>query len=236
MRDSEGMNALQEATEGRLEAHTTMRTLIGVDRDGLYRSAIDLLGRLRFEGNRATLAHVEAGLSVAGNPGPMVYDYDTAKEIEAALRMSCRTLLEDAAHAATAASLGDDPKTEYIVGHTSSALMDLADKERADLVAIGSRGHGVAESIFLGSVGRAFAIGAHQSFLVARGEAKTRGPVRAVFATDGSEYADRCFARLLDMDPQGLAHVTVVTAFDPSKERPVRGHRRLRRSHPLLGS
>lgn len=218
LRESEGMNALQEKPEGTLEAPATMRTLIGVDGEGLYRSAIDLVGRLRFAGNRATLAHVEAAVGFVGNPGPMVYDYRSASEIEGVLRTVGRGLLEEASDAARAAGLGDLPKTAYAVGGASATLLDLADKERADLVAIGSHGRGPTQSFFLGSVGRAFAIGAHQSFLIARGEPKTHGPVRAVFATDGSEYADRCFARLLDMDPQGLSHVTIVTATDPSKE------------------
>ncbi len=218
LRDSEGMNALQEKPEGTREARATMRTLIGVDGDGLYRSAVDLVGRLRFAGNEATLAHVESAVGLMGNPGPMVYDYRTAAEIEGTLRTVGRTLLEEASHAASAAGLGDEPKTAYAVGGASATLLDLADKERTDLVAIGSHGRGPTESFFLGSVGRAFAIGAHQSFLIARGEPKTKGPVRAVFASDGSEYADRCFARLLDMDPQGLERVTVVTATDATKE------------------
>ena len=212
------MNALRQQREGTLEGLTTMRTLIGVDGDGLYRSAIDLVGRLRFAGNRATLAHVEAGISLEGNPGPMVYDYKTADEIEQSLRVAGKGLLEEASQAASVAGLGESPNTEYIVGHASAALMDLAEEDRIDLVAIGSHGRGPTESFFLGSVGRAFAIGGRPSFLVARGEPKAQGPVRAVFATDHSEYADRCFARLLDMDPQGLERVTIVTVRDATKE------------------
>ncbi len=212
------MNALGEPALGTVQSQKTMRTLVGVDGEGLYRSAIDLLSRLRFSGNRATLAHVEAATGVVGNPGPMVYDFRSAAEIDDVLHTVGRRWLEEASVAAKTAGLGDAPKTAYIIGNASATLLDLADKERADLVAIGSHGRGPTESFFLGSVGRAFAIGAHQSFLIARGQTESNGPVRAVFATDASEYADRCFARLLDMDPQGLAHVTIVTALDPSIE------------------
>lgn len=218
MDDPDDMEVMQSLVSEIEPSSATMRTLVGVEGDGFYGAAIDLLGRLRFAGNRLTLAHIAARVSVEGNPGTMVYDYKSVTEIEQNLRTAGEHQLDEAGRRARTAGFADDSKTEYIVGNTSAELLDLADKARADLVAIGSRGQGAAESFFLGSVGRAFAIGSHQSYLVARGEPKTKGPVRAVFATDQSVYADRCFARLLDMNPQGLAHVTVVTAMDPSKE------------------
>ncbi len=198
------------------ETPPTMRTLIGVDADGLYRPAIDLLRRLKFAGNRATLAHFDSVMTPLGGPGPIVYDFSDSVEVQESLKTVGESLLEASSKAAEAAGLGESPKTVYALGNSSDSLLNLADDERADLVAIGSRRQGPLECFFLGSVGRALAIGAHQSFLIARGPIKTEGPVRAVFATDHSEYANRCFARLLDMDPKGLEHVTIVTATESS--------------------
>jgi nucleotide-binding universal stress UspA family protein len=196
------------------ETPPTMRTLIGVDADGLYRSAIDLLGRLGFAGNQATLAHFDSTITPVGVP--IVYDFADSAEVQERIKDLGENLLEASANSARAAGLGEFPTTIYALGNSSSSLLDLADTDRADLVAIGSRKHGALESFFLGSVGRALAIGAHQSFLIARGVRKAEGPVRAIFATDHSDYAKRCFNRLLDMNPKGLEHVTIVTATESS--------------------
>lgn len=215
--NAKGMQILQESKpDPSISTAPTMRTLIGVDSEGLYRSAVDLLGRLKFAGNRATLAHFDSVITPVGGPGPIVYDFADSVEIQETLESAGAALLEESSDAAKAAGLGESPKTVYALGNSSDSLLELADAERADLVAIGSRKHGPLECFFLGSVGRALAIGAKQSFLIARGPRKTEGPVRAIFATDHSDYANRCFARLLDMDPRGLEHVTIVTATESS--------------------
>ncbi|CAN5602986.1 universal stress protein [soil metagenome] len=192
-----------------------MRTLVGIDGQEHYRSALDLLSRLEFEDNRLTLVHVD----------PLVTDYGiypvvpmvlNEVEIEEAITEAAKGLLKTASLAAKGSGLGD-VETVYATGSSSATIMRMADERHDDLVAIGARPHGALESFFLGSVGRALAIGGHQSFLVARGVLKTHGPMRALFATDGSDYADRCFARLLAMDPRGIAHVSVVTAMESNK-------------------
>lgn len=191
-----------------------MRTLVGVDAAGLYRPALNLLGRLRFAGNETTLIHVDPPVGAQFTPAPLVYEYETAEEIATTLRNAGTKLLEVAEDEARAAGMGEQTGRVYAVGSLSSRLLEEAEARRADLIAIGSELRGPLRSIFLGSVGRALAIGAPCPFLVARGEVKEKGSVRAVFATDHSEYADRCFARLLDMTPQGLKRVTIVTATE----------------------
>lgn len=190
-----------------------MRTLVGIDSDRLYGSALTLVGRLRFADNEVTLAHVGTPAAPILAPGPTVYPFYDKAAIEAATRRVAAELLEEARDVANASGLGGQIETVYAVGNSSTVLTNLADERRMDLVAVGSGRRGALESFFLGSVGRALAIGARQSFLVAKGDSRS-GPVRAVFATDHSEYANRCFARLLQMAPQGLAHVTIVTAIE----------------------
>jgi nucleotide-binding universal stress UspA family protein len=192
----------------------TMRTLVGIDGEGLYEPALRLLGRLGFAGNELTLAHVEPPVGTQLMAAPIVYDYETTAELEGTLRTVGQRWLDEASDQTRRAGLGEQPKTEYLLGNPAAVLMETADRERSDLVALGSKHHGPLECFLLGSVGRAFAIGGRQSFLIARGEPKSSGKVRAVFATDHSEYANRCFARLMDMNPQGLGHVTIVTATE----------------------
>jgi nucleotide-binding universal stress UspA family protein len=70
-------------------------------------------------------------------------------------------------------------------GHPGSAIVTEAREMTADLVVVGSRGHGTIESMLLGSVSRHVASHAECSVLVARSPR-----LRSVlFATDGSESA-----------------------------------------------
>lgn len=190
-----------------------MKTLVGIDGQGHYPAALDLLGRLRFAENAPVLVHVEPPIVGPLAGSPVLYDVPVA--MERAISAAGHALLEGAADMARGLGLGEGVETVYTVGSSSAELMRLAEERRADLVAIGSGRRGPLGSFFLGSVGRALAVHGGSSFLVARGERK-EGPLRAVFATDHSEYANRCFARLLDMNPKGLERVTVVTATESS--------------------
>jgi nucleotide-binding universal stress UspA family protein len=91
--------------------------------------------------------------------------------------------------------------------------MHHADEIDARLIAVAGTRKGVLRAFFLGSVARALVTGAHQSVLVAKGEIAAEGPVRAVFATDHSEYANRCLQELLALAPRGLSHLTVITCY-----------------------
>lgn len=212
------MNALQPLAPEAPSNAATMTTLVGVDQSRLYGSALTLLGRLRFAENDVTLAHVGSPIGPRLDPSNMIYDYYDAAGLEETSRSAGKVLLDEASDVAAASGLGSRVESLYRVGSTSQTLMDLADGGKYDLVAIGSKRHGAMESFFLGSVGRALAIGAHQSFLISRSDANRTKPARAVFATDHSEYANRCFARLLAMNPQGLEHVTVVTAMESTMD------------------
>lgn len=217
------MNETSNERSDSTHPNARMRTLVGIDGDGLYAAALDLLGRLRFAENEVSLVHVEPPIGPMPIPAPIVYDFETASELEGTLRTIGRRTLEEASERAKAAGLGDAHKTEYLVGNTAASLMEKADRDRSDLVAIGSKHHGAMECFLLGSVGRALAIGARQSFLIARGNSRPGGKVRAVFATDHSEYANRCFSRLLDMSPDGLGQVTIVTATESTLEMAIHG-------------
>jgi len=82
-----------------------------------------------------------------------------------------------------------DRKVERVVldGHPGPAIVDEAREMNADLVVVGSRGHGTIESMLLGSVSRHVASHASCSVLVAR-----RSQIRSVLlATDGAADARR---------------------------------------------
>jgi nucleotide-binding universal stress UspA family protein len=190
-----------------------MKILIGIDPEEQYRDALALLARLRFAQAGIVLAHAqEPILSPLFAASEMLYYGDNG--LEAKLREAGTRLLRDAEYEARSFGLDVGLETFYQVGSKAGVLMDLATDRGLDLVAIGSGKKGALESFFTGSVGRALAADCEQSFLVARGDRERRGPVRTVFATDLSDYSDRCLDRFIDMAPEGVGEITVLTATE----------------------
>jgi nucleotide-binding universal stress UspA family protein len=91
----------------------------------------------------------------------------------------------------------------------AKGLVDAALVEGAELVAVGSRGISPIKAMVIGSVGRGLMANCPRSLLIAKGDVGD-GPVRAVFAYDGSSYADKCLELLIELRPRGLAFVRVV--------------------------
>ena len=83
---------------------------------------------------------------------------------------------------------GPDRSVESAVlrGRAGTAIVDEAEAFSADLVVVGSRGHGGIASLILGSVSGEVVDRAPCPILIARGSAVTR----VVFATDGSASAE----------------------------------------------
>lgn len=187
-----------------------MKIVVGVDPGGLYREAIHLLGRLKFVDAQIVLAHVRPPILTPAFAGALPAP---TEQQDRAAHESSEHLLEDA-ESATRSRVGESVTTVSLEGSAPREIMELAETERADLVAVGSRRQGTLGSVILGSTGRALAIGAAESFLVARGGISAEGNVRAIFATDHSPYADRCLDELLRLDPQGIAELQIVFAAD----------------------
>ena len=83
-------------------------------------------------------------------------------------------------------SPGRTVEGEVLRGRVASAIIDDARESRADLLVIGSRGHGTIASLLLGSVSSEVVDHVHCPVLVAR----TTNLTSVVFATDGSPSAE----------------------------------------------
>ncbi|MFK9866764.1 hypothetical protein ACJENL_26800, partial [Escherichia coli] len=90
-----------------------------------------------------------------------------------------------------------------------------ATTSKADIIGVASLLRGPLDSFVYGSVSRALAIGAIQSVLIAKGEIKKDGPIKAVFAVDHSAYCNACINRFLSYPIHGIESILLVTAFDP---------------------
>lgn len=91
--------------------------------------------------------------------------------------------------------------TAVTTGHPADAILDVAAQSDADLIVLGARGTKGIPSFLLGSVSRAVAISSTRPVLVVRPSQRTGpGPVKVLFATDGSDCAMET-GRLLSLMP-----------------------------------
>jgi len=97
----------------------------------------------------------------------------------------------------------------------ADGLLSLAKETSASLIAIQSHQWGIVKSALLGSVGRSLTINSDRSVLVAKHNVSAEGPLKAVFAFDGSEYANRCIDLLGALQPQGFSEVVIVIVDRP---------------------
>ena len=124
----------------------------GVDGSADSRAALKVAAQFAERlGSRLVLAHVAepvhvayaAGYPLGGFSGSMTAAHEAESEEEAAAR-----LLEG-----VAADAGlSDAERRVTIGDPAEQLADLAEKEDADLIVVGSRGRGAVKAVFLGSV------------------------------------------------------------------------------------
>lgn len=185
-----------------------MKILVGIDTAGIYRPVIKLLGRLGFDGAEVTLAHSVDVLY----PVPMYGVAEAAMGVDFVENMT--KIGEEALQEAVDLACLNKLKAEVALleGAAGPALIEFAERNHFDLIAIHSERKGQLSSLFLGSVARGLAIGAHHSVLISKGDVPSGGPLKAVFATDHSAYAHRALDAFIELKPKGIGSVHVVSA------------------------
>lgn len=186
-----------------------MKILIGVDTRCTYKAALHLCERLRFPNPSWELVHAVQPVFTFGGYRSAV---ETAHSIEFAKlsQHAGQMAIERAATEATEHGL--QVEHALLTGNAAESMMQFADENAVDLIAVHSEQKGRLGSFFLGSIGRGLAISAEQSVLISKGDVLPTGPVRAVFATDHSPYAQCALKQLLQMAPTGLKSIHVLTA------------------------
>lgn len=192
-----------------------MKAIVGVDAQGVYKPAIQLLGRFQFENPFTTLAHFVSTVPPfvpmeAGESAVIVADYMKIME------NAGRTALDFAREEACVRDL--HPKCVLKSGSPADGLSQMALESRADLVAVRAERGSLWSTSFLGSVSRGLAIGCHSSLLVAKGPIKEGLPLKVVLATDHSAASDRWISKFLSWRPKGISEIHVVTAYELSDE------------------
>jgi nucleotide-binding universal stress UspA family protein len=140
------------------------RIVIAYDGSEGSREALEKGAELaRTTGAVATLVYVRhTPLPIVGDP---FYERALSRELRRG-----RDVLEEAA--AVMADAGVAAETELLEGDVAEQIVDLARLRGADVIVVGSRGHGAIAETFLGSVSQALVHGADRPVLVAKRRAR----------------------------------------------------------------
>jgi nucleotide-binding universal stress UspA family protein len=186
-----------------------MKAVVGVGFTTHCLSGVDIFARLKFPDSEAVLVHAvepvlpDGGFMAPGALGPIA-------EIQEQRKEDGEKKLAEIAADLTARGIPN--RSVVTFGRAAHQITETAKEERADLIIAGSDQKGALENFLMGSVTRALVVEAQRSILVGKRTATSEGGVSAVFATDHSEYADKCLDLLVRLAPAGLERVLVVCA------------------------
>jgi nucleotide-binding universal stress UspA family protein len=161
-----------------------MKVLIAVDGSDYSRMAIEFIASRRtlLESN-PDLEVLHVRLPVPANParvvGNKVVRAYYAEEAEKILKPARVRLLK----------AGFSPKVRYAIGHPATEIGTTAEKNKADLVVLGSHGHTALAGMLFGSVTNEVLVRTKRAMLIVRGKAKSYpDSLRVGIAVDGSRY------------------------------------------------
>ncbi len=186
-----------------------MRVLVATDGSECAGVAVDLVAAITWP--PGSIIHaveaVASGLAVFGGPWPPLPPVDTATFDDASHRQAEKNL---GVVRAKLAGLGRSVETSVASGRAADVIVALAEQTSADVIVVGSRGHGTLESMLLGSVSAEVVDRAHVPVLVARGSELGR----VVYAWDGSTCAERAAHVLTDWGIFPSSEVHVISVAD----------------------
>jgi nucleotide-binding universal stress UspA family protein len=186
-----------------------MRVLIAIDGSEPASIAVDLVANAAWPpGTEIVVAKaVVTGPDLFGGPWPALATFQ-ADQIEAELRDQARRTV--AAARERLERPGQTVEAVVLPGRPATAIVDKARAMRADLIVVGSLGHGTIESMLVGSVSAEVVDYAAGPVLVARG----RRIERVVLAWDGSDGARRAADLLRTWPILAGSAVRVVSVAD----------------------
>jgi nucleotide-binding universal stress UspA family protein len=186
-----------------------MRVLVAIDGSPAAGLAVDLVAGIGWPvvTSIRVVEAVEMGQALWDGTWPAAALIQ-ADRLEADLTQAAVDVVEQARARLDRPDL--DVSVEILRGRPGNAIVDAASSWRADLVVVGSRGHGTIESMVLGSVSEEVVDHATAPVLVARG----RSIGRVVLAWDGSACAQVAANLLKEWPIFAGSSVRVVSVAD----------------------
>ncbi|MBP9707830.1 MAG: universal stress protein [Oligoflexales bacterium] len=187
-----------------------MKIVLGLDSLERAKDISSVVQGLNFEKSELELVHIlerldETNLPMQGAQIDLVNQYIKMQEEEAkAFLAEGQTALMEKGLAV---------KTKLLSGFTANRIIAHAQESKADLLVVGSSGKGRIKEVLIGSVGRKALSSAKCSVLIAKKPFDTKRPMNVVFATDHSDYANRCVDKFLSWNPKGIGRTVVATIY-----------------------
>jgi nucleotide-binding universal stress UspA family protein len=184
-----------------------MRVIVAFDGSAAATDAVSLVNSIAWPNDSVlrVITVIEPTLSMAG---PLYRGAALAPEVDEAITAYTHDTLRSVVERLRAP--GRAVEGEVLRGRVASAIIDDARDFRADLVVVGSRGHGTIATLLLGSVSSEVVDHAPCPVLVAR----TTDLTRVVFATDGSPSAQGAELILTDWPVFEGLPIRVVSVAD----------------------
>jgi nucleotide-binding universal stress UspA family protein len=187
---------------------SAMNVLLAIDGSEAAGLALDFVADVSWPAGTDILVAeaIETGAGLFGGPWPALAMVQTDR-IEAEIRNQADQTVQEARE--RLARPGLSVEAVVLRGRPATAIVGRAREMHADVVVVGSRGHGTIESMLLGSVSAEVVDRAPTPVLVARG----RGVEQIVLGWDGSSCARRA-AALLSWPIFADSRVRVVSVAD----------------------
>ena len=188
-----------------------MKTVVGIDDFENNTGLLKLLTNLNFRANKAHFVHALIRTRRYG------WELPQGGMIEKAIKSQEQESMQ-AFKEQFASHLKNNSKNicKVLKGYSvAEELMSYADKERADLIAVHTTKSGRLNSFTAGRVTKKLLLGAKQSILVSRNENNKTKPLTVVFATDHSDYANKCLRKFIKFAPEGIKRLIVLSVYQP---------------------
>ncbi len=194
-----------------------MKVLLATDGSESSEGAARFLARFRFTpADEITVLHVVPGVPFrhAGEPYSAAL-MQLGEEIAPGIIDATAGMLK---------GLRATISTAVTTGHPADAILDVAAQSGSDLIILGQRGRKAAGRLHLGSVARAVAIASSRAVLVVKPpREESAGPIKTLFATDGSECTRETETLLLSLPfPEDAAMTAVYVSPSTYMEVPDR--------------
>lgn len=201
-----------------------MKIVIAINNLEHGRALTRFVRRLHFSEAELHLIWVLPPLTVS----PWDISGGTATVFDSELRTSEEVLVQKDLTTLTEELKSEGVQSRYTIcsGNITRELLDYCDRESADLVVVGAFQHGAVGRLFLGGVSRGVVVSAKCSVLVVKLPRENSHPLRAVYATDLSDYGARCLVHFSQLGIKGIEEITVLHVY------PEENIERLRRALP----